>query len=280
MQVVLDPCSCLRVYLVYGRVEEPPHDCAIHVLLESMVFREQMLYGEPTEARLEEILQIGKEYLPRVMHMTDQNSASWQRMYNYVKSGFPQHYGNSSQNRELDSFQHSAKSCVWFKILFTNQHYPLAAMVGKDGKIYFRPVDVGAFIGRSSVYKFTKRFDLPNLPNFGVHVPRSLSFGKTVIVFTSHLNLTWDKGVNLKFFRVGLPRLAEFEKPSSLKIRMPTLWVSRTARDWRTWQASAHQTLHCHDSQREQQSQSDGHHGESYRAHLQAQRFAIHQPRK
>ncbi|GFU02131.1 hypothetical protein TNCV_533391 [Trichonephila clavipes] len=38
-------------------------------------------------------------------------------------------------------------------------------------------------------------------PNFGVHVPRS--FGKTVIVFTSHLDLTWDKGVDLKFFRVG-----------------------------------------------------------------------------
>ncbi|GFX40349.1 hypothetical protein TNCV_4319821 [Trichonephila clavipes] len=39
-----------------------------------MVFQEQMLYGEPTEARLEEILQSGKEYLPREMHMADQNS--------------------------------------------------------------------------------------------------------------------------------------------------------------------------------------------------------------
>ncbi|GFX02360.1 uncharacterized protein TNCV_2285271 [Trichonephila clavipes] len=38
-------------------------------------------------------------------------------------------------------------------------------------------------------------------PNFGVHVPRS--FGKTVIGFTSHLDLTWDKGVDLKFLRVG-----------------------------------------------------------------------------
>ncbi|GFX69165.1 uncharacterized protein TNCV_3563411 [Trichonephila clavipes] len=37
--------------------------------------------------------------------------------------------------------------------------------------------------------------------NFVVRVPRS--FGKTVIVFTSHLDLTWDKGVDLKFFRVG-----------------------------------------------------------------------------
>ncbi|GFU30661.1 hypothetical protein TNCV_124691 [Trichonephila clavipes] len=39
-----------------------------------MVFQEHMLYGEPTEARLEEILQNGKEYFPRAMHMTDQNS--------------------------------------------------------------------------------------------------------------------------------------------------------------------------------------------------------------
>ncbi|GFV78796.1 uncharacterized protein TNCV_3979061 [Trichonephila clavipes] len=40
-------------------------------------------------------------------------------------------------------------------------------------------------------------------PNFGVHIPRS--FGKTVIVFTSHLDLTWDKRVELRFFQVGRP---------------------------------------------------------------------------
>ncbi|GFT68717.1 uncharacterized protein TNCV_684091 [Trichonephila clavipes] len=40
-------------------------------------------------------------------------------------------------------------------------------------------------------------------PNFGVHIPRS--FGKTVIVFTNHLDLTWDKGVELRFFQVGRP---------------------------------------------------------------------------
>ncbi|GFX93241.1 uncharacterized protein TNCV_4761201 [Trichonephila clavipes] len=40
-------------------------------------------------------------------------------------------------------------------------------------------------------------------PNFGVHIPRS--FGKTVIVFTSHLDLTWDKGVELRFFQVDRP---------------------------------------------------------------------------
>ncbi|GFY58550.1 hypothetical protein TNIN_198141 [Trichonephila inaurata madagascariensis] len=46
-----------------------------------------------------------------------------------------------------------------FKILLPNQHYLLAAIVGTDGKIYFRLVDVGALLGRSNVYKFTKHFD-------------------------------------------------------------------------------------------------------------------------
>ncbi|GFX14054.1 uncharacterized protein TNCV_612591 [Trichonephila clavipes] len=48
-----------------------------------------------------------------------------------------------------------------------------------------------------SEYPYTILFE----PNFGVPLPRS--FGKTVIVFTIHLDLTWDKGVDLKFFRVG-----------------------------------------------------------------------------
>ncbi|GFV38511.1 uncharacterized protein TNCV_3491001 [Trichonephila clavipes] len=98
MPVVSDPCSCQSDCLVCGRGEEPPHDCAIHVLLESMVFQERMLHGEPTEAKLEEILKHGKEYLPLAMLMTDENSVRWQTMYNYVKSGFPQHQGNSSRN--------------------------------------------------------------------------------------------------------------------------------------------------------------------------------------
>ncbi|GFW79322.1 uncharacterized protein TNCV_2477291 [Trichonephila clavipes] len=46
-------------------------------------------------------------------------------------------------------------------------------------------------------YPYTILFE----PNFDVQVPRS--FGKTVIVLTSHLELTWDKGVDLKFIRVG-----------------------------------------------------------------------------
>ncbi|GFX13989.1 uncharacterized protein TNCV_611951 [Trichonephila clavipes] len=48
---------------------------------------------------------------------------------------------------------------MWFKILLPHQHYPLAAMVGKDGKLYFRLVDVGALLRRSKVYEFAKRFD-------------------------------------------------------------------------------------------------------------------------
>ncbi|GFY11520.1 uncharacterized protein TNCV_3183581 [Trichonephila clavipes] len=48
-------------------------------------------------------------------------------------------------------------------------------------------------------YPYTILFE----PNFGVHIPRS--FGKTVIVFTSHLDLTWDKGVELRFFQLGHP---------------------------------------------------------------------------
>ncbi|GFS68921.1 uncharacterized protein TNCV_4569671 [Trichonephila clavipes] len=48
---------------------------------------------------------------------------------------------------------------MWFKILLPHQHYPLAAIVGKDGKLYFRLVYVGALVGCSKVYKFAKRFD-------------------------------------------------------------------------------------------------------------------------
>ncbi|GFS68927.1 uncharacterized protein TNCV_4569701 [Trichonephila clavipes] len=54
-------------------------------------------------------------------------------------------------------------------------------------------------------------------PNFIVHIPRS--FRKTVIVFTSHLDLTWDKGVELRFFQVGRPpshRVRESSQPQTM----------------------------------------------------------------
>ncbi|GFX05895.1 uncharacterized protein TNCV_1785281 [Trichonephila clavipes] len=104
MPVVSDSCSCLPDCLVCGRRAEPTHDCAIHVLLKLMVFQERMLHGEPIEAKLEEILQNEKEYLPLDMHKTDKNSVRWQTMNNYVKNGFSQHQGNSSRNPpDLDS---------------------------------------------------------------------------------------------------------------------------------------------------------------------------------
>ncbi|GFW87874.1 uncharacterized protein TNCV_1359781 [Trichonephila clavipes] len=40
-----------------------------------------------------------------------------------------------------------------------------------------------------SEYPYTIFFE----PNFGMHVPRS--FGKTVVAFTSHLDVTWDEVV-------------------------------------------------------------------------------------
>ncbi|GFW27981.1 uncharacterized protein TNCV_768611 [Trichonephila clavipes] len=152
MPFVSDPCSCQPDCLVCGRGKEPPHDCAIHVLLESMVFQEGMLHGEPTEPKLEEILQRGKEYLPLAMHMTDEYSVRWQTMYNYVKSGFPQHQGNYSRNCFFKS-HHVVQNSPASSTLST------AAMIGKDGKLYFRLVDVGAFLGHSKVYLFAKRFD-------------------------------------------------------------------------------------------------------------------------
>ncbi|GFU39900.1 uncharacterized protein TNCV_152381 [Trichonephila clavipes] len=83
MPIVSAPCSCQPDCLKCGGMGRL-NDCAIHVLLESMVFQEHMLYGEPTEARLEEILQNGKDLEPNgEMHqnMTDQNSVRWQIMY-------------------------------------------------------------------------------------------------------------------------------------------------------------------------------------------------------
>ncbi|GFU36761.1 uncharacterized protein TNCV_365291 [Trichonephila clavipes] len=87
-----------------------------------------------------------------------------------------------------------------------------------------------------SEYPYTIFFE----PNFGVHVPRS--FGKTVIVFTSHLDLTWDKGVNLKFFRVGRsPSLQVWEayQPQNTKAHPLDLTHCTRLADvyvtWLTW---------------------------------------------
>ncbi|GFY04591.1 uncharacterized protein TNCV_4416751 [Trichonephila clavipes] len=126
-----------------------------------MVFQERMLHGEPTEAKSEEILKDGKEYLPLAMLMTDENSVRCRQCTIVSKVVF-------SNTREILQgilplpFIHSqcfVRVIMWFKLLLPRHHYPLAAMVGKDGKLYFRLVDVGALLGRSKVYQFAKRFD-------------------------------------------------------------------------------------------------------------------------
>ncbi|GFS65227.1 uncharacterized protein TNIN_264851 [Trichonephila inaurata madagascariensis] len=74
---------------------------------------------------------------------------------------------------------------MWFKILLPNQHYTIAAMVGKDGKIYFRLVDVGALLGRFRVYKFTKRFNIFLIKGknvFLVHKPYPVMTQKLMLV--------------------------------------------------------------------------------------------------
>ncbi|GFX42403.1 uncharacterized protein TNCV_1519671 [Trichonephila clavipes] len=64
-------------------------------------------------------------------------------------------------------------------------------------------VNLGRWPDRVTYYKQGFPHTIIFEPNFGVPIPRR--FGKTVIVFTSHLDLTWDKGVELRFFRVGRP---------------------------------------------------------------------------
>ncbi|GFX42133.1 hypothetical protein TNCV_2135481 [Trichonephila clavipes] len=66
---------------------------------------------------------------------------------------------------------------------------------------HFRILKSGSVAGSRHVLR--ARVSIHHLfePNFGVHVPRS--FGKTVIVFTSHLDLTWDKRSRLKVLSTG-----------------------------------------------------------------------------
>ncbi|GFU03507.1 uncharacterized protein TNCV_2257271 [Trichonephila clavipes] len=74
---------------------------------------------------------------------------------------------------------------MWFKLLLPHQHYPLAAMVGKDGKLYFRLVDVGALLGRSKVYEFAKRFDhliIQGKDVLPAHKPYSIMTQKSKLV--------------------------------------------------------------------------------------------------
>ncbi|GFW43837.1 uncharacterized protein TNCV_2854701 [Trichonephila clavipes] len=72
-----------------------------------------------------------------------------------------------------------------FKTPLSYQHYPLAAMFGKDGKIYFRLEDVGALFDRSKVYKFAKRFDtfvIKGNDVLHIHKPYSVMKQKSKLV--------------------------------------------------------------------------------------------------
>ncbi|GFX09129.1 uncharacterized protein TNCV_4167081 [Trichonephila clavipes] len=74
---------------------------------------------------------------------------------------------------------------MWFKILLHNQHRPLASMVGRDGKIYFRLVDFGTLLGRSNAYKSTKHFDTlmtQGKDMLPVHKPNPVMTQKSKIV--------------------------------------------------------------------------------------------------
>ncbi|GFT92011.1 uncharacterized protein TNCV_4560871 [Trichonephila clavipes] len=76
--------------------------------------------------------------------------------------------------------------------------------------------NLGRWPDRVTYYEQDYPYTIIFEPNFGVQIPRS--FGKTVIVFTSHLDLTWDKGVELRFFQVGRPpshRVWEAHQPQT-----------------------------------------------------------------
>ncbi|GFW99382.1 uncharacterized protein TNCV_3006841 [Trichonephila clavipes] len=75
--------------------------------------------------------------------------------------------------------------------------------------------NLGRWPDRVTYYEQDYPYTIIFEPNF-VHIP--LSFGKTVIVFTSYLDLTWDKGVELRFFQVGRPpslRVWEAHQPQT-----------------------------------------------------------------
>ncbi|GFW27986.1 uncharacterized protein TNCV_768661 [Trichonephila clavipes] len=63
--------------------------------------------------------------------------------------------------------------------------------------------NLGRWLDRVTYYEQEYPYSIIPETNFCVHIPRS--FEKTVIVFTSHLDLTWDKGFELRFFQVGRP---------------------------------------------------------------------------
>ncbi|GFV20904.1 uncharacterized protein TNCV_3651151 [Trichonephila clavipes] len=141
MPVVSDPCSCQSDCLVCGRGERPPMIVPSTFCWNRWCFRERMLHGEPTEENWEEILKMEENIYPlpclrrtKIAYVGD-NIQLCQKWFSPTP-------GNSSRNSH-----HVVQNSL------PHQHYPLAAMVGKDGKLYFRLVDVGSY---SVVPKYTK----------------------------------------------------------------------------------------------------------------------------
>ncbi|GFT24569.1 uncharacterized protein NPIL_239891 [Nephila pilipes] len=47
---------------------------------------------------------------------------------------------------------------MWFQLLLPHQKSTLATPVGRDGKIYFRLVNIAALLSKNGIYSFAKRF--------------------------------------------------------------------------------------------------------------------------
>ncbi|GFS35462.1 uncharacterized protein NPIL_688381 [Nephila pilipes] len=73
---------------------------------------------------------------------------------------------------------------MWFQLLLPFQTSTLSALVGRDGKIYFRLVDVAALLSKNGVYSFAKRFQSVTLQGTDV-----LPFHKDYPIVTKKTHL-------------------------------------------------------------------------------------------
>ncbi|GFT34707.1 hypothetical protein TNCV_1536331 [Trichonephila clavipes] len=88
--------------VVWG--EEPPHDCEIPRSIGIDGVSRTDVIRRTHRSKIGGNFTEGKRIFT-LSHAYDvQNNVHWQTMYHYVKSGFPQHYGNSSQNVRWKTF--------------------------------------------------------------------------------------------------------------------------------------------------------------------------------
>ncbi|GFS92137.1 uncharacterized protein NPIL_171591 [Nephila pilipes] len=73
---------------------------------------------------------------------------------------------------------------MWFQLFLPFQTSTLSALVGRDGKIYFRLVDVAALLSKHGVYSFAKRFQSVTLQGTDV-----LPFHKDYPIVTKKTHL-------------------------------------------------------------------------------------------